>query len=111
MNCNKEYKLEDIIGQEIPTCECGGIIKPDVVLYEEPLDNYTFEKAEELISKCDTLIIGGTSLTVFPAAYLIQHFDGDNLIVINKDKINVPFGNAIQINDSIGETFKKINLR
>ena len=111
MNCNKEYKLEDIIGQEIPTCECGGIIKPDVVLYEEPLDNDTFEKAEELISKCDTLIIGGTSLTVFPAAYLIQRFDGDNLIIINKDKINVPFGNAIQINDSIGETFKKINLR
>ena len=111
MLCNKEYSLDEIIGQEIPTCICGGTIKPDVVLYEEPLDNDVFEEAEKLISSCKTLIIGGTSLTVFPAAYLINYFDGDNLIIINRDKINVPFKDAIQINDSIGETFKKINLR
>ena len=112
MECGKEYTLNDILGQEIPTCTCGGTIKPDVVLYEEPLDNDTFEGAEKIISECDTLIIGGTSLNVYPAAYIINRFNGKNLIIINKDKlyINYPGVNIIQINDSIGETFKKINI-
>ena len=112
MECGKEYTLNDILGQEIPTCTCGGTIKPDVVLYEEPLDNDTFEGAEKIISECDTLIIGGTSLNVYPAAYIINRFNGKNLIIINKDKLNInyPGVNIIQINDSIGETFKKINI-
>ena len=112
MECNKEYTLDDILGQEIPTCSCGGTIKPDVVLYEEPLDNDTYEEAEKIVSECDTLIIGGTSLNVYPAAYIINMFNGKNLIIINKDKLNINFPgvNVIQINDKIGETFKKIKI-
>lgn len=112
MECGKEYSLEDILGQEIPTCTCGGTIKPDVVLYQEPLNNEVFEEAEKLIGSCDTLIIGGTSLNVYPAAYIINNFKGNNLIIINKEHLNInyPGVNIIQINDSIGNTFKQINL-
>ena len=108
--CNKEYTLDDILKMgEVPTCECGGIIKPDVVLYGEMLPNDMFEGAIKAISKADTLIVGGTSLTVYPAAGLIHYFNGKNLIIINRDHLDIDC--TLQINDSIGETFKRIKIR
>lgn len=109
MNCKKYYSLKDLEYNEVPKCECGGIIKPDVILYEEPLDNNKMKKAIDAISKCDTLIIGGTSLNVYPAAGLIKYFNGENLIVINKqnlDNINA----TLVINEPIAEVFNKIEI-
>lgn len=109
MNCKKYYSLKDLEYNEIPKCECGGIIKPDVILYEESLDNNKMKKAIDAISKCDTLIIGGTSLNVYPAAGLIKYFNGENLIVINKqnlDNINA----TLVINEPIAEVFNKIEI-
>ena len=85
MRCRKPYPVEDIAkGTGIPRCSCGGIIKPDVVLYEEGLDEETMENAVRAISRADTLIVGGTSLAVYPAAGLLRYFRGENLVVINK---------------------------
>ena len=108
MKCGKKYLLDDVLKfkPNIPTCSCGGIIKPDVVLYEEPLDDETVKKARELISNADTLIVGGTSLNVYPAASLIYFFQGKNLVIINKEKLMV--GCTLQINDSIATIFKNI---
>lgn len=83
--CGKFYGLEAIENsQGIPRCSCGGIIKPDVVLYEEGLDEETVSGAIQAIRKADTLIVGGTSLTVYPAAGFLSYFRGDHLVVINK---------------------------
>lgn len=73
------------VGDGVPRCDaCGGIVKPDVVLYEEGLDEETMENAVRAISHADTLIVGGTSLAVYPAAGLLRYFRGENLVVINK---------------------------
>lgn len=110
IKCNKEYTLDEILEmKDIPTCECGGIIKPDVVLYGEMLPEYDYEEGMKAISNADTLIVGGTSLTVYPAAGMIHYFKGKNLIIINKQHLDVNC--TLQINDSIGETFKKLNIR
>ena len=104
--CHKFYDADFVFNSKgIPYCECGGIIKPDVVLYEEPLDEETYTSAIEAISDCDTLIIGGTSLTVYPASGLIRYFKGNNLILINKSI--TPFDNIadLVINDSLGKIF------
>ena len=83
--CNKEYSLDFILESDgIPRCDCGGVVKPDVVLYEEPLDNMVLNYSIDFIQNADTLIIGGTSLVVYPAAGLINYFHGDNLVLINK---------------------------
>ena len=106
--CHKYYDAEFIFKcKDIPKCDCGGFIKPDVVLYEEPL-NESFDEAINYISKCDTLIVAGTSLTVYPAASLIRYFKGNNLILINKDK--TPYDNlaTLVINDKLGNIFSKI---
>ena len=85
MHCHKFYSLSDISPKNgIP--KCGGTIKPDVVLYEEGLDTYTLEKSVSYISNADMLIIGGTSLAVYPAAGLIDYYRGNKLVLINKDK-------------------------
>ena len=82
--CGKFYGLEAVLESEgVPRCTCGGVIKPDVVLYEEGLDQHTLQKAVYYISNADVLIIGGTSLTVYPAAGLIRYFRGRHLVVIN----------------------------
>ena len=108
--CNKEYSLEDMIKfKNIPTCKCGGIIKPDVVLYNEPLNDKDHIKAIKYISEADTLIVGGTSLNVYPAAGLINYFKGKNLIIINKEHLNVNC--TLQINEPIGEVFSKIKTK
>lgn len=86
-HCHKFYSLEDILAMEdVPHCECGRTIKPDVVLYEEGLDSDTLERSISYIRNADVLIIGGTSLAVYPAAGLIDYYQGDKLILINKDK-------------------------
>ena len=109
--CNKEYGLDHILKSEgIPRCDCGGVVKPDVVLYEEPLKNYILNLAVDYIENADTLIIGGTSLVVYPAAGLINYFNGTNLVLINKSE--TPYDNiaSLVINDAIGETLSKIKI-
>ena len=110
INCNKEFDLDYVMNYKnnIPTCTCGGIIKPNVVLYNEPLNNDDVMKAIKYISEADTLIVGGTSLNVYPAAGLINYFKGKNLIIINKEKLNTPC--TLQINEPIGKVFKQIKI-
>ncbi|WP_296879085.1 NAD-dependent protein deacylase [uncultured Methanobrevibacter sp.] len=110
--CNKEYELEYILQSEgIPRCECGGIVKPDVVLYEESLNNAILNFSIDYIQNADTLIIGGTSLVVYPAAGLINYFNGENLVLINKSE--TPYDNlaTLVINDAIGEVFSQIKIQ
>lgn len=104
MDCHKFYSLEDVMAQEgIPKCSCGGMIKPDVVLYEEGLDSSILERSVNHIRKADMLIIGGTSLAVYPAAGLIDYFTGDKLVLINKDKTARDSHADLVIHEPIGE--------
>lgn len=89
MRCHKFYDLNDIDVLHIPYCDCGGIIKPDVVLYEEGLDEGVLYGAIDAISKADLLIVVGTSLRVYPAAGLIRYFKGNDIFVINKDNTKI----------------------
>mgnify|MGYP002708778878 FL=1 len=89
----------------IPTCECGGKIKPDVVLYEEGLDSRTLQKSIEYISNADILIIGGTSLAVYPAAGLIDYYRGNKLVLINKSATPMDSRADLIIHESIGKVF------
>ena len=111
LNCGKEYNAEYVFNSKsiIPKCSCGGVIKPDVVLYEEPLDNDVYENALKAISNCDMLIIGGTSLAVYPASYLINYFKGKYIVLINKDSTTFYKKADLVINDSLGNVFKKID--
>ena len=111
IKCNKEYDLNHMLKfkNKIPICTCKSIIKPDVVLYNEELNYDDLYKAINYISNADTLIVGGTSLTVYPAAGLINYFNGKNLIIINKDKIDNNC--TLQINEPIGEVFKQIKIK
>ena len=106
MRCNKYYDGEFVFKSEgIPKCECGGIIKPDVVLYEEGLDNDILTNSIRAISEADLMIVAGTSLTVYPASGLINYFRGRNLVLINRD--STPFDNManLVINESLGKVF------
>ncbi|MGL6298024.1 MAG: NAD-dependent protein deacylase [Methanobacteriaceae archaeon] len=111
MNCNKFYSLDDIIKDlatnNTPNCECGGLIKPDVVLYEEALDTSVMNKATSYIANCDVLIIGGTSLVVNPAASLVQYYNGNKLILINKSETNYDDFADLVIRNPIGEVLKE----
>ena len=109
MNCNKFYDAEYVFNSKgIPRCSCGGIIKPDVVLYEEGLDEETIENSTDAIQKADLLIVAGTSLTVQPASGLINFFRGRNLVLINRDL--TPYDNKanLVINDSLGKVFSNL---
>lgn len=109
--CHKFYDAEYIRnGKGIPRCECGSIIKPDVVLYEEGLDNETISKSVRYISQADMLIIGGTSLVVYPAAGLIDYFSGKHLVVINKSTTSRDAQADLVIDGSIGRVFEQIEL-
>lgn len=105
MDCHSFYDEKFILKSEgIPTCpKCGGKVKPDVVLYEEGLDEDTIQGAISAISKADTLIIGGTSLIVYPAAGLINYFRGKNLILINKSTTSADSKADLVIHDAIGK--------
>ncbi|MDE6868948.1 MAG: NAD-dependent protein deacylase [Clostridia bacterium] len=109
--CGKFYSVEFIkSGEGVPLCACGGIIKPDVVLYEEGLDDKTVNGAISAIAAADTLIIGGTSLAVYPAAGFIDYFRGEHLVVINKSPTPADFHAELVINEPIGETFSKLKI-
>ena len=109
MSCNKFYGAEYVFNSDgIPKCSCGGIIKPDVVLYQEGLDDNTVTKSILAIQNADLLIVAGTSLTVWPASGLINYFKGRNLVLINRDA--TPYDNKadLVINDSLGKVFNEI---
>lgn len=111
MKCGKFYPAEYIKNSKgIPKCECGGVIKPDVVLYEEGLDDSTVTEALRAIQTADTLIIAGTSLTVYPAAGFISYFKGDNIVLINRDE--TPFDSKADLvfHEKVGELLDKINV-
>ena len=109
--CGKFYPVETIAESKgIPKCDCGGIIKPDVVLYEEGLDDATVTAAVDDISKCDTLIIAGTSLTVYPAAGMVRYFRGKHLVLINRDPTPMDSSCDLVIHDKVGETLSKIEI-
>ncbi len=111
VKCGRFYPLSVVTESEgIPLCECGGKIKPDVVLYEESLKGEDIENAVLEISKADTLIIGGTSLAVYPAAGLVRYFNGKHLVVINKSEISADRDAELVINDSIGKVFAEIKV-
>ena len=109
MKCHKFYDAEYVFNSSgVPKCSCGGIIKPDVVLYEESLNEETLEKSVYAIAHADLLIVAGTSLTVYPASGLINYFRGKNLVLINRD--TTPFDNRadLVINESLGKVFEEI---
>ncbi|MDE6150165.1 MAG: NAD-dependent protein deacylase, partial [Ruminococcus sp.] len=111
MNCHKKFDAEFMLNsKDIPKCSCGGIIKPDVVLYEEGLDNAIINCALSAISNCDTLIIAGTSLTVYPAAGFIRYFRGKNLVLINRDKTPMDSSCDLVIHDKVGEVLDQITV-
>lgn len=101
MKCHKFYSVDEIYKQIPPRCSCGGIIKPDVVLYEEGLNEKDIVDAITYISNCDTLIVVGTSLMVYPAAGFLRYFKGSNLVLINKTKTNYDNIANLVINDDI----------
>lgn len=112
-HCGKFFPVEFIeeagkTGDGIPRCTaCGGIVKPDVVLYEEGLDEQTIENAVNAIRQADTLIIGGTSLAVYPAAGLIRYFRGDDLVIINKQPTPADATATLLINQPIGQALSE----
>ena len=109
--CGRFYDAEFIKNSaDIPKCTCGGIIKPDVVLYEEGLDDSTVTGAVNAISKADTLIIAGTSLTVYPAAGFIRYFGGDNLVLINRDPTPMDKNANLVFHEKVGELLDKITV-
>ena len=111
LNCQRFYDLDGFLALQgtIPYClDCGGIVKPDVTLYEEPLDMEVFQQAAQAIQKADLLIIGGASLVVYPAASLIQYFAGKHLVVINKTSIPQDSQADLVIEGKIGEVLGKL---
>jgi NAD-dependent deacetylase len=111
MSCGKEYPEDYIFESEepIPKCSCGGIIRPDITLYEEGLPEDQVSGAIEALSKADMLIIGGTSLSVYPAASFINYFRGKNLVVINESDIAVRGAeNTLIIREKIGKVFTEL---
>ena len=112
MRCGKAYPVEDIkTGEGVPKCTCGGTIKPDVVLYEEGLDSATVEGAVNDIQNADLLMIGGTSLAVYPAAGLIHYYQGRRLVLLNKSPTPYDDRAGLAINLPIGEVLGQIEVR
>lgn len=112
MRCGKSYDFAHMKqASGVPRCTCGKIIKPDVVLYEEGLDNDTIRESVRVISEAQVLIIGGTSLAVYPAASLIDYFQGEYLVVINKSPTPRDRYADLLIQDPIGEVFAQIQVK
>lgn len=108
--CGRKYDaryIAESVG--VPRCVCGGMIKPDVVLYGEPLPEETFEKAERYVRGADTLIVGGTSLNVYPAAGLVYAFRGKNLVLINKSALSARSA-TLEFDEPIGEVFSSLGF-
>ncbi len=112
MKCRRPYAVTDIKeGTGVPRCACGGTVKPDVVLYEEGLDSATIEGAVADIQAADLLIIGGTSLAVYPAAGLINYYQGSRLVLINKSSTPYDDRASLAINLPIGEVLGQIEVK
>ena len=105
MDCGKEYDLEYVVAQEgVPHCQkCGGIVRPDIVLYEENLNHKDVDDAIKAVKKCDLLIIAGTSLTVYPAATFAQFLKHDRIVIINKSSTYMDLKALLTIHDNVGE--------
>ena len=111
MDCGKFFPMETILHSTgIPRCECGGVIKPDVVLYEEGLDDATVRGALRVISQADVLIVTGTSLTVYPAAGFLDAFSGRHLILINRDPTPADGRAELVIHDKVGEVLDAVRI-
>ncbi len=111
LRCHKLYNAEFIKNSSgIPRCECGGLIKPDVVLYEEGLDNDTIEGAVNAISQADCLIVAGTSLNVYPAAGFIRFFKGKNFVLINLNQTPADSMASLVIHEKVGEVLSKLTV-
>lgn len=111
LKCGEFYDAEYILNSEgVPRCKCGGLIKPDVVLYSEQLDQDILNRAIMAIENADTLIVGGTSLVVYPAAGLVDYFHGENLVIINMSPTRSDTLADLLIEGKIGETLGKIKV-
>ena len=109
ISCGKPYDLATVKNAEsVPRCACGGIVRPDVVLYEETLDDQTVRRSIEAIRCADMLIIGGTSLNVYPAAGLIDHYRGNRLVLINRSKTAADRRADLTIFEPIGEVLGQV---
>ena len=109
VRCRKFHSAEfvrDAVG--VPRCDCGGIVKPDVVLYEENLNSRTIEKSINAIADADLLIVAGTSLTVYPAAGFLNYYDGDRLVLINRDPTPYDSRADLVIHDTLGNVFSQL---
>ena len=107
--CRKFYPAEFVKNCDgIPKCDCGGIVKPDVVLYEEQLDGDTIERSVMAISRADLLIVAGTSLTVYPAAGLVNYYRGNRLVLINRDETPYDHQADLVFHESLGDVFSKL---
>lgn len=110
MKCGKAFDIDRIVESEgVPTCDCGGIIKPDVVLYEEPLPEDTVMSALDDIRSADVLIVAGTSLTVYPAASYIRYFGGDKMVLINRDATPYDKIADLVIHEKVGEVLSAVD--
>ena len=111
MKCGKKHTMYEIIAAEgIPRCDCGGVIKPDVVLYEENLDEDVLEASVRAISSAEMLIVGGTSLAVYPAAGLLRYFRGKHLIVVNRTPTPADGAAELVLSRPIGEVFSRLGF-
>jgi len=107
--CGKYHAAESVKNAPgVPKCDCGGIVKPDVVLYEESLDQDTIEKSVMAIHRADLLIVAGTSLTVYPAAGLINYYRGNRLVLINRDETPYDRHADLVFHESLGDIFSKL---
>ena len=111
LGCGRRYGLDlDLDGAGVPRCACGGIVRPDVVLYEEPLDEKVVAAAVRELAHADTLIVGGTSLAVYPAAGLINYFRGDDLVLINKEPTPADRLASLVIRDPISQALGRFDI-
>ncbi len=109
-DCHTKYDLNLLLDAEhLPSCEkCGGVVRPDIVMYGEKLDNELLEEAKNYVSNADMLIVGGTSLVVYPAAGLIRHYKGDKLVIINKTETKFDTKATLTFHDSIGKILSSV---
>ena len=109
VRCHKSYSAEFVKNSKgVPLCDCGGVVKPDVVLYEESLDQDVMYRAARAIEGADLLIVAGTSLTVWPAAGMIRYYRGDRLVLINRDRTPYDGEANLVIHDSLGNVFSRL---
>ena len=112
LECGKRYPADYIMNNApVPRCSCGGLIKPDVVLYNEGLDDNIVNGAVKAISSAELLIVGGTSLVVYPAAGLLRYFKGKHIVLINKSATSFDKNADLVFNESIGEVFRQIEVK